>query len=202
MAGFKSRSASETQVAGAQALTDHVAAWAEHLRQKGDTPQHVRQRTGRALRLLEATAARYWSHIDPERIEAVLVDWRDVGGMAVATCNSYRGAVKQFCRWMERSGRAPRSPVVCLSAQNPEPHRRRVRRALSEDECRRLLEAAGTGPTVQGVPGPERTLLYRLALETGLRFGELKTLQRRHLDLDRMAAVRWRGSSVGRAEDS
>lgn len=174
----------EGQVAGGRPLTSHVVEWAEHLRQKGDTDKHVEQCTGRALALLEAAGARYWGDVKPERIEAALADWRDVRGVSVCTCNAYRSAAKQFCRWLCRSGRAPSNPLEFLSGQNPEPYRRHPRRALTAEECGRLLNAAYSGPLRHCLPGPERALLYRLALESGLRLNELRTLQVRHLDLD------------------
>lgn len=40
------------------------------------------------------------------------------------------------------------------------------------------------GPTLRGLPGPRRALLYRLALTTGLRAGELASLTASSFDLD------------------
>ena len=55
---------------------------------------------------------------------------------------------------------------------------------LTADELRLLIEKARSGPTVHGVPGLERAMIYRLAAETGLRAGEIKSLQRQSFDLD------------------
>ena len=57
------------------------------------------------------------------------------------------------------------------------------RRAMSSAELRRLLDAAEAGPAREGIPGPMRALLYRVAAETGLRAGELRRLRRRDLHL-------------------
>ncbi|MBL7221287.1 MAG: site-specific integrase, partial [Phycisphaerae bacterium] len=48
--------------------------------------------------------------------------------------------------------------------------------ALTDDECRRLLTAAVAGQSPQNMKGDDRAMLYRAALETGLRAGELRTL--------------------------
>lgn len=184
----------EAQVAGAQPLADHLEGWKEHLHAKGNTAQHVQVHTSRVESLLDAAGFTWWANIDPHKVEAVLAEWRACGrvgtngrtyNVSVRTSNAYRTALKQFCRWMHRTGRAPSNPLEHLSRQNPAPHVQRVRRALTPAECHRLLKAAvESTATVQGMSGPERALVYRLALETGLRVKELATLQVRHLELD------------------
>ena len=47
-----------------------------------------------------------------------------------------------------------------------------------------LIDAAYTGPAVLGISGPERGLLYRMAVETGLRASELRSLTRFSFDLE------------------
>ncbi|MHC4154613.1 MAG: tyrosine-type recombinase/integrase [Planctomycetota bacterium] len=49
-------------------------------------------------------------------------------------------------------------------------------RALRFDEVLRLLAATEKAPTRFGMTGHERALLYLLALETGLRVKELRSL--------------------------
>jgi len=53
---------------------------------------------------------------------------------------------------------------------------RRRRRALEDAEIGRLLAATEKEPARYGMTGPERALLYRFALETGLRASELRSL--------------------------
>ena len=55
---------------------------------------------------------------------------------------------------------------------------------LSVDEIRRLVTAAAVGPEREGMSGPERALLYQLAIETGLRANELRSLSCWSFDLD------------------
>ena len=54
--------------------------------------------------------------------------------------------------------------------------RRHDRRALSADELRWLLDATVKGSEHYDMTGEARSLLYRLAVETGLRAGELRSL--------------------------
>ncbi len=176
----------ENQRAGALRLEDHVGEWEKHLRQKGDTEKHIKQRAGRVKRLLEEAGIRYWTDLDTESVENVLADWRaeEKKQWSIRTLNGYRSAVKQFCAWLDRTGRAPSNPLSHLSRQNPERDRRRIRRALTAEEAGKLLRAAAEGSDYQGVSGRERALLYRTALETGLRANELRTLKVSALDLE------------------
>ena len=49
----------------------------------------------------------------------------------------------------------------------------------------RLLEATKRASERFGMTGPERAMLYRVAVETGLRAGELRSLKRGSFELDR-----------------
>ena len=77
---------------------------------------------------------------------------------------------------MKSNGRAPESPLGHLKGLTVRTDRRHDRRALTEGECKRLLAAAAAGPVIQGMMGHDRAMLYRTALETGLRASELSTL--------------------------
>lgn len=61
---------------------------------------------------------------------------------------------------------------------------KRKRRAIELSELRQLLETTAGAETRFGMTGQQRALLYRLAVETGLRSNELRTLTVRAFDLD------------------
>jgi integrase len=61
---------------------------------------------------------------------------------------------------------------------------RHDRRALSVDELRRLLDASRNGLEHFGMTGPAGALLYKLAIETGLRARELANLTRARFTLE------------------
>jgi integrase len=102
----------------------------------------------------------------------------------VATSNHYLRAAKGFARWLVNNERLYRNPLISLSLLNTRTDRRHDRRALSQEEFRRLIEAAETGPPIEGVPGRDRAILYLLAAWTGLRRGELGSLTKRSFRLD------------------
>jgi len=91
--------------------------------------------------------------------------------------------VKQFFRWLELDGRVSSTPLAHLKKANDAIDRRRERRALSTKELRHLLKTASGAPFRFGMHGPERVLLYRLAVESGLRNSELRSLTASSFDL-------------------
>ena len=84
--------------------------------------------------------------------------------------------MKQFGSWMVNDQRVSESPFKYLKNINSDGSERHPRRSLEIDEARRLLESTQAAPERFGMTGFERALLYRLAIETGLRANELRNL--------------------------
>ncbi len=164
----------------------HLHDWRESLRAKGSTERHVALVTARALRVLDGFT--FWSDVDAGMVERLLKSLRDgteeTPGIGAQTSNFHLAAAKQFARWMVEARRASESPLSHLKSLNVRVDRRRDRRALSAAEVGRLLAVTHGGPERCGIPAPERALLYRVALETGLRRGELESLTRAGFDVD------------------
>ena len=99
------------------------------------------------------------------------------------TSDTYLCSLKTFCRWMVLTRRATENPVAVIKLRNSEADRRRERRPLTLDEIAWLLNTTPGQPVRQGMTGPERSLCYRLAIETGLRAHELATLTRESFTL-------------------
>ena len=160
---------------------------------RGNTARQVQLVCARARRVIEGCRFTYWNDISPSRVMTFLdelraesVDeWGNVKrGISAQTFNFYLAVFKQFCRWMVKDGRASESPVAHLNGLNVRTDRRHDRRALSVEEIRWLLETTRSEPERFGMTGPQRAILYRLAIETGLRAGELASLTRVSFDLD------------------
>ena len=71
-----------------------------------------------------------------------------------------------------------------LSGYNVKLDRRHDRRALSDDELACLIGATEQGPVVSGLSRAERAILYQLAVGTGFRANELRSLVPESFDLD------------------
>lgn len=89
---------------------------------------------------------------------------------APKTVQHYAEALRAFCRWSVDRNYLRENPIADLGTLDGTPET--TRRALTGEEVQKLLAAAP----------PERTLLYRTALLTGLRANELRSLKVRHLD--------------------
>jgi integrase len=170
------------RVAAAKPLTEHIADWASALTAKDNTPDHVAMVTGRAMRVIEQCGFKFYSDISATKVHTLLAEMRadkdGKRGISAQTSNFHLSALKQFCRWMVKHQRALSNPIAHLESLNVKVDRRRDRRALSVDEVKRLLNATAAGPDRYGMPGSERRLVYLLALETGLRSNELRSLTR------------------------
>jgi hypothetical protein len=160
---------------------------------KGGTARHVDLVVSRARSVVEGCGFIFWSDISSSKVMSYLdglrADKTDAKGnvkrgMSAQTSNFYLAAFKQFCRWMVRDGRASESPVAHLDGLNVRADRRHDRRALSVDELRWLLSTTHGEPARHGMAGPERAMLYRVAVETGRRRGELASLTRESFALD------------------
>ena len=175
--------------AGKRPIAEHVEDYRLTLVAKGGTQRHANH-TARVLGSLFADAAvPRLSELDPVRLQQAL--GRKHVASSPRTANHAMQALKAFCRWLMASHRLKEVPlgVSTLKPYNEAVGRKRVRRALTEDECTRLIAAARAGQPFRCrgpnkarprpeylVTGEERAILYELALGTGFRANELRHL--------------------------
>lgn len=169
-------------------LADHLADFGQALTAKGNSSFHVEVVTARARKIIDGCGFKFYADISASKALAFLnelrTDTEKKRGISAQTFNFYLSAIKQFCKWMVKDRRAMESPVAHLDGLNVRTDRRHDRRALVVNELLTLLEAARSGPDLFDMTGQERALLYRLAVETGLRAGELRSLTRASFALD------------------
>lgn len=170
------------RASGSRPLREHLADFGAALEGRDRSAKHVRQTHDRALAIVDGCGFRFWSEITGHRVGAYLKARRD-GAMGAATSNHYLRAVKAFCKWMVQEGRASEHPLQHVRYLNVDVDRRRERRALTLGEMRDFLQATAAGPKRHRLTGPERQLIYRFALETGLRASEIRSLTRTSFDL-------------------
>ena len=199
---------SAQRAAAGRPLVDHVADWRAALVAKGNTERHAELVTSRARKAFDACRFRVWSDLSASKLQTHLAGLRadrkgDGGkvarGISAQTFNFYLQAARQFCRWMVRDGRASESPLDHLQGLNVKTDRRHDRRAMTTDELRWFLDVTERGHVAAGNDGrpvatppvdrhdmapAARAMLYRLAVETGLRAGELRSLTRGSFVLD------------------
>jgi len=163
-------------------LDEHVNDYARALADRGNTQSHIDLTVQRIRTILAGIGANTFADVTADAVAHYLADRRR-NGLSIASSNHYLTAIKCFCRWLVRARRIAESPVTGLAKLNEKTDVRRRRRALEPDELRRLLAVTATQPPRYGMTGPERAALYRLAVETGLRAGELRSLTPKSFDL-------------------
>ncbi len=188
-------------VAGSKPLAQHLADYKQALldgvaspKQTGPaTLKHAETVVKRVQTLLDGIGARFLSDVRAENVGRYLAERRTQQAanskkrerLSVQTSNHWLTNAKSFFNWLVRSKRGSENPIAGVAKiQVTDKTRKLKRRALEHDEGAALLEAARTGPVRYGMPGLERYWLYRLALETALRSGELRRLTSASFELD------------------
>ncbi|MHC4143237.1 MAG: tyrosine-type recombinase/integrase [Planctomycetota bacterium] len=156
-------------------LSELIAEFVQFLSAKERTKKHIVDSRNILDRIFADCGFRFWSDISASKVMACLKSLRN-DGMSYKRSNGYLGSLKSFCNWMIEYAGIAESPLRHLKPLNAKLDRRRVRRALTVDELRRLLEATKNGPERFGMNGYERFLVYKLAVETGLRSKEVRRL--------------------------
>jgi len=169
---------------GRRTLAQHLTDYADDLAAKGRTAKHVRMTRRHIEAIAQACSAERVADLTGAAVQRYLGELRDAG-KSLRTCNAYLRSVKSFTRWLWREKRTADDALAGLSEYNQETDRRHVRRELTPEELGFLLRfVEGHTTPRHNLPGPDRAMVYRVALGTGLRAQELRTLTPESFDLD------------------
>jgi integrase len=182
-----------SRVAAGKPLAEHVGDWKSALLAKGNSDAYAKLAAYRVQRIVDGCRLVTISDVSASAVQGFIAglrqDIRDEKGrtrrgISAATFNYYLRDARSFFRWMVDDRRATDSPLAHLKGVNAKTDRRHDRRAISTNELRQLLDSTGAGVERFGMTGPARVMLYRLAVETGLRANELRSLTRASFQLD------------------
>lgn len=132
----------------------------------------------------------YWPDIHLHDINKFLATLRVMGlkhkGVSYGTSNQYLSGFKSFCNWCDAAG-LNGEPMRTMKRLDESRDRKLIRRAMTQDEQKRLLEATASDTQPFSCKkdrpgGPERALIYALAIATGMRAKELTMLEVRDFD--------------------
>ncbi|MHC4539736.1 MAG: tyrosine-type recombinase/integrase [Planctomycetota bacterium] len=154
----------------------HVLHWRKSMEANERSSQHISESVARVARVIEGCRFTTPSDINGEKLKNWMSDWRDKGKSA-GSANAHLASFKSFVRWMLSTTRISQNPVQYVQPLK-KLDREHPRRALTFDEVSRLLTVAVDADKHHGLTGYERSLVYRLALRTGLRYNEIRTLRR------------------------
>jgi len=135
---------------GTQPIEEHLEAWREHLRVKGTCDHWLTQAPRRVRRICEERGIKRLRDLTVPAVERWLRDHADAG-LSAGTRNGYRRALVAFANWCVRSGRLASNPLAHVATADDRADRRRTRRALTDDELVRLLDATRRRPLAEAL---------------------------------------------------
>lgn len=118
------------------------------------------------------------------RVESALRDLQTADDLAGKTLNTRAGYLKSFFEWCSERGYLELNPLDGLTPYDSTPLTER--RALTPNEIEKFLRSIEEKGTVYA---KRRRIGYELALASGLRADELRSLQVKHLDVERSGLV-------------
>jgi len=189
-------------------LDSHFRDYLDHQEVAGVSPARIKDTRYQLGRIARDCGFRTLRDLDAGTFERWLTRCKN-DGMAAGTRNRYRESLVGFTNWCVAAGRLLVNPVANVPLADVKTERKRLRRAMSEGELCRLLDAARRRPLVDMMTvrrgtkkgeavaelrddtrrrlerlGYERALIYKTYLLTGLRKSELASLTVGQLDLD------------------
>ncbi len=148
-------------------LTELVGSYVADLKALGRSVDHVRHVDKRLRRLMREC---HWQFLRDATADAFL-RWRAEQTQAPKTINEYHAVLSALFTWLRKQNRVAANPFEIISKVDTRGKQRIQRRALNDNEAKRLLATP-------------RKLLYLLAMHTGLRRGEINALHGGDFHLD------------------
>jgi site-specific recombinase XerC len=139
-----------------------------------DECEHIKGCSSNTLRLYRQTF-RVWGRLGyglhPENATQAILAARQ-GGTGAATVNNYLRCLRAFWRWLHRRGELASVPDV-----PPLPEPRKLKPIFGDDQALAVIRVKVKTAGLKRVQA-----LFALAVDTGLRFGEMASLRRADID--------------------
>ena len=179
------------RIAVTKPLKEHLTDWHKTQKASGITKLQADILFNRAERLFADCGFRYLKDISGSKVLQAIERLRktirtkeglkDLGPASGNTKRYFLRACKQFCGWTVKDGRTSTNPLQHLSRTAEVQNKRR---ALTPEEIECLLDYTKRAGLNFSITGPERALVYRLAIESGLRANEINSLKRTSFDFE------------------
>ncbi len=159
-------------------------AYESSLRAGGKSVQHV-ERTGQLIRALaDFNEWKRLGQVSSDGITKYAENLMEKEGRSARTIGAMITAIRSFCRWCVSTGKMIGDPTRPVKKPSVKDDRKLERRMLLREEWAWLRRYLEESTQIRNGQSPaERLLMYRLAIETGLRSGELRSLIRSSLHL-------------------
>ena len=169
-----------TRISNAVSIKKHISDFRQYLKDKGCSHRHIITTVPRVEKILDKCGVKNLNNIKSEVLSRLVADLP----LSEQTRKHYIRNLKQFSKWLYETNRTNKD--ILKNMQVPKVNDTvRPRRSLRIEEVSNLLETTKNSDIeYRGVNGYERYLIYRLAIETGLRANEIRTLTVSDLDFD------------------
>ena len=171
-------------------LSDHFEEWMNSLSAKDRDSDYLADVRSRWLKITEHCDWRILSDITAESFERFITSLKSTKKSKKSTLHrsqrtvgQYVQTAKGFAAYCVSTGRLSSNPLATIRKPNPDADRRHVRRMLLPSEWTRLAATVEQSGPILEVPSAERRILYEVAIQTGLRSAELRSLIVANCDL-------------------
>jgi integrase len=168
---------------GRRLMGEHLADWHAAMVAKGRKVKHADLSKQRASKVVELTGSTRLDDLQPAKIQKALASLKD-DELSLESVNHHRACIRAFVRWARADGRLRDDPMLGVTGYNAKEDVRHARRDITDAELALLIDGASRGPESYGLNGPDRALTYRLALGTGFRADEIRSLTPESFKLD------------------
>jgi len=175
----------------------HLFDWRKSMKAEELTDLHIREIVNRTAIVIDGCNFYTPNDIEGNKLKNWLRDLRKKGA-SVNNSNKHLKNFKTFINWMIKSNRLQYNLVqyVQLLKKTEKQHPRRV---LSPDELSTLISTTITDADIfHGLSGFERSLVYRIAIYTGLRHKEIWGLQRKDISFGKEPSITARNNGKKR----
>ncbi len=163
-------------------IEEHISDFEAVLNAKGNTAKHIAGTLKHIRDAVEDCGFRTVGDFDSSALSRHVKHLKE-RELSARTVNARLTSLKSFSAWLFRTERLRTDPFKQVAKLNARTDRRLRRRALTEEEICRLLTSTWSAPFYKGLYGTDRAMLYRLAIETGLRVSEIASLTKESFDL-------------------
>ena len=173
---------------GGNPIAEHVDAFKAMMEDKGCTANHVNKTCEHIARICKHPKCDFQmlSDMDADKVvEAIRAirgtPTRRKTTIAVSTVHSIVTSFKSFSRWLYNENRTATDLMKNVKKGSAKAEVKRG--AFSDAELTCLLSSTAQAPHRYKLSGADRAMLYRLAVETGFRANELRSMERGNFDL-------------------
>ena len=164
-------------------IAEHIQDYLDHCEHVEQSPKHRQMKRTDLYRVVNGIGAKRLTDLEPNAVQRFLQGLRN-DDLSARKINVVRANAVAFMSWCVETGRYPDNPLSIISRLDERKDRRRIRRAMSEEELGRLLDVAGASDRLNEGRHPPRRIVYLTAALSGLRRGELGKITWGDIDLE------------------